>query len=194
MAELNTSTTETTIVAENTGGDQSQAVNSAKGENAVSTTDGVQSEKTFTQAEMDKVIADRLAREKKNLPDKKRLEAFKAWEDSQKTAEEKQADIIAQAEKSKADAEQRAIEFEAKYTAISKGVKADAVEDVIALAKAKVTDTVTLDKAIDEVIKKYPQFSGNAPVITTGVKTNNGGSNVSGVEAAFLARNPDLKL
>lgn len=194
MAELNTSTTETTIVAENTGGDQSQVVSSAKGENTVSTTDGVQPEKTFTQAEMDKVIADRLAREKKNIPDKKRLEAFKAWEDSQKTAEEKQSEAISTAEKAKIEAEQRATDFEAKYTAISKGVKADAVEDIIALAKAKVTDTVTLDKAIDEVIKKYPSFKGEIQTVTTGVKTNNNGTNISGVEAAFLARNPDLKL
>lgn len=193
MAELNTSTTETTIVAENTGGDPSQAVN-PKGENAVSTTDGVQSEKTFTQAEMDKVIADRLAREKKNIPDKKRLEAFKAWEDSQKTVEEKQSEAISNAEKAKLEAEQRASDFEAKYTAISKGVKSDAVEDIIALAKAKVTDTVTLDKAIDEVIKKYPSFKGEIQTITTGTKTNNNGTNISGVEAAFLARNPDLKL
>lgn len=193
MEEVNTSTTETTIVAENTGGDQSQAVNS-KGENAVSTTDGVQSEKTFTQAEMDKVIADRLAREKKNIPDKKRLEAFKAWEDSQKTVVEKQNEAISNAEKAKLEAEQRATDFEAKYTAISKGVKSDAIEDVIALAKAKVTDTVTLDKAIDEAIKKYPSFKGEIQTITTGVKTNNNGSNLSGVEAAFLARNPGIKL
>lgn len=194
MAELNTSTTDTANAAENTGGDPSQAVSSAKGENAVSTTDGVQSEKTFTQAEMDKVIADRLAREKKNLPDKKRLEAFKAWEDSQKTVEEKQNEAISTAEKAKIEAEQRATDFEAKYTAISKGVKADAVDDVIALAKAKVNDTTTLEQAIDSVIAKYPQFGGNVPVITTGVKTNNNSTNISGVEAAFLARNPDLKL
>ena len=194
MAELNTSTTDTTIVAENTGGDQTQAVNSAKGENAVSTTDGVQSEKTFTQAEMDKVITDRLAREKKNIPDKKRLEAFKAWEDSQKTVEEKQSEAISMAEQAKIDAEQRAIEFEAKYTAIAKGVKSDAVEDVIALAKAKVTDNVTLEQAIESVMAKYPSIKGEIQTITTGVKTNNNGSNLSGVEAAFLARNPDLKL
>lgn len=194
MAELNTSTTETTIVAENTGGDSSQAVNS-KGENAVSTTDGVQSEKTFTQAEMDKVIADRLAREKKNLPSKEDLKAYKEWQDSQKTDEQKQNEAITNAEKAKSEAEQRASEFEAKYTAMSKGVKSDAVDDVIALAKVKVSDATTLEQAIDSVIAKYPQFGGNAPTITTGVKTNNNnGANLSGVEAAFLARNPDLKL
>jgi len=158
MAELNTSATDTATAVENTGGDQTQAVN-PKGENAVSTTDGVQSEKTFTQAEMDKVIADRLAREKKNIPDKKRLEAFKAWEDSQKTVEEKQSEAISMAEQAKIDAEQRAIEFEAKYTAIAKGVKSDTVEDVIALAKAKVTDNVTLEQAIESVMAKYPLLS-----------------------------------
>lgn len=83
-------------------------------------------------------------------------------------------------------------ELEAKYTAISKGVKAENVEDVIVLAMGRVTDTVTLDQAIDSVIKKYPSFSSSA--ITTGVPSGGGTSKISGVEAAFLARNPGLKI
>ena len=76
--------------------------------------------------------------------------------------------------------------FSAIFFIDDKELKKDVVE--------KVTDTVTLDKAIDEVIKKYPSFKGEIQTITTGMKTNNNGSNLSGVEAAFLARNPDLKL
>ncbi len=59
-----------------------------------------------------------------------------------------------------------------KLAAVSKGVKADAIADVIALAKTKVTDKVPMEQAIDEVIKKYPQFTASAePPITTGTKT-----------------------
>lgn len=154
-------------------------------------------EKTFTQAEMDKVIADRLAREKAKLPTKEELAAFKKWRDENKTAEEKTADEIKAANEAKSAAEQKAAQLEAKYTAMTKGVKSDAVDDVIALALGKVSETVTLEQAIDGVIAKYPQFSGAvpaAPGITTGVITkNNGNGELSGVEAAFYNKNPELK-
>lgn len=70
--------------------------------------------------------------------------------------------------------------LEAKYTAVSKGVKLEAVEDVIALAKNKVSNKVTLEQAIESVIEKYPQF-GTAPdkPSTTGVTTPNNGSPAS---------------
>ena len=126
--------------------------------------------------------------------EKAELEEYRKWKESKKTNEEKQKDALTKAEKARLDAESKVLDYEAKFLAIKSGVSADNVDDVIALAKAKVTDTVTLDKAIDEVIKKYPSFKGEIQTITTGMKTNNNGSNLSGVEAAFLARNPDLKL
>lgn len=126
--------------------------------------------------------------------EKAELEEYRKWKESKKTNEEKQKDALTKAEKARLEAESKVSDYEAKFLAIKSGVSADNVDDVIALAKAKVTDTVTLDKAIDEVIKKYPSFKGEIQTITTGRKTNNNGSNLSGVEAAFLARNPDLKL
>lgn len=150
-------------------------------------------EKTFTQAELDKIVTERIAREKAKLPTKEELAEYKKWRDENKTAEEKTAEEIKAANEAKAAAEQRAADFEAKYTAMNKGVKSEAVEDVIALARVKVSDSVTLEQAIDEVIKKYPQFSGSAPTITTSVP-NSSGAKISGVEAAFLAKNPGLKI
>ena len=77
-------------------------------------------------------------------------------------------------------------------------MNAEAVDDVIALAIPKVDDNTTMEKAIDAVIAKYPSFcsaKSEAPKgITTGVSFGNGGgSQLSGVEAAFYAKNPDLK-
>ena len=73
------------------------------------------------------------------------------------------------------------------------------MDDVIALAMNKVDDNTPIDKAIDAVIAKYPSFcsaKSEAPKgITTGVSFGNGGgSQLSGVEAAFLAKNPGLKI
>ena len=199
MAETNTNTTVTeTNKAENSGGDPKQAVSPKQGEKAVSTNEGA--EKTFTQAEVDKIINQRLERQKKGMPSEEELKAYKAWKDSQKSAEELSQEKISAAENRAAEAEKKAAAAEAKAYAYSKGVSAEAVDDVIALAMAKVSDDVSIDKAIEGVIAKYPSFcsakSEPQKGITTGVSFGNGsgGSQLSGVEAAFYAKNPDLKI
>lgn len=149
-------------------------------------------EKTFTQKEVDDIVKQRLERAKKDMPTKEELANFKEWQISQKNVEEKHSEELIKANKEKSDALDRALNAEAKLTAISKGVKSDYVDDVIALAKIKVSDTVTLDQAIDSIIVKYPAFKGVSS--TTGVSTANNTRSVSGVEAEFLKRNPDLKI
>jgi hydroxymethylpyrimidine/phosphomethylpyrimidine kinase len=47
--------------------------------------------KTFTQEEVDNLIESRLARAKKQMPNKEEIEAFKQWKESQKTEAEKLA-------------------------------------------------------------------------------------------------------
>ena len=126
------------------------------------------------------------------------MDAFHKWQDSQKTAEQLSTEKISAAESRAAEAEKKAAAAEAKAYAYSKGVNAEAVDDVIALAIPKVDDNTTMEKAIEAVIAKYPSFcsaKSEAPKgITTGVSFGNGGgSQLSGVEAAFYAKNPDLK-
>ena len=186
------STTET-----NSGGDPTQAVN-PKGEKAVSTPEPEQAAKTFTQAEVNEIVKQRLERQKKGQPTKEEMDAFHKWQDSQKTAEQLSAEKISAAQTAASEAEKRAQAAEAKCLAFSKGVSNEAVEDVIALAIPKVDDNTTMEKAIEAVIAKYPSFcsaKSEAPKgITTGVSFGNGGgSQLSGVEAAFYAKNPDLK-
>lgn len=132
-----------------------------------------QPEKTYTKAELDAA----LAQERKNAPSADELKAFNDWKESQKTEQEKTAEKIRLAAEAQTAAEQKAALLEAKYTAVSKGVKPEAVEDVIALAKNKVSDTVTLEQAIENVIEKYPQFgAASDKPATTGVTTPNNGS------------------
>ncbi len=191
MAEETNTTVTETPQAENSGGDpQGNAENAA----AVSTNEGA--EKTFTQKELDEIVKQRLERERKGMPTKDEMKAFKAWQDSQKTAEQLSAEKVTAAENGKAEAEKRAEAAEARCTAYSKGVKPEAVDDVIALAMAKVGDDKTVEQAIDEVIKKYPSFCGASEPkgITTGVDLSGGSKNKDGVEAAFFARNPHIKL
>lgn len=80
-------------------------------------------EKTFTQAEVDRIIADRLKREDvKGL--KQKAAEFDKLSEAQKTAEQKAADAQKAAEQRASEAEARAIRYQ---VAAEKGIsKADA--------------------------------------------------------------------
>lgn len=148
-------------------------------------------EKSFTQAELDNVVKERIAREKKNLPSKEELKAYKEWQDSKKTDEEKTNEKITKAEKAVLDAEQRATALEAKVSCLSKGVNADSTDDVVALAQRLVSDDVDINKAIDTVLKKYPSFkttptTETKPKVTTGTETKQtGADNDEALRKAF---------
>jgi hypothetical protein len=114
--------------------------------------------KTFTQEELDAIVKERVARAKKGQPSKDDLEAFNAWKESQKTEEEKKNEALTNAEKARLAAEEKAAALEAKVTCLSKGVIATSVDDVVTLAKAMVTDELTIEQAIDKVLEKYPSF------------------------------------
>lgn len=203
MAEANTTVTETNKAENGStgayGGDPTQAVKGGANlpEKAVSTSEPEQTAKTFTQAELDAIVKQRLERAAKGQPSKEEMEAFRKWQDSRKTAEQLSQEKISAAENGRADAEKKLAAAEAKCCAYSKGVTAEAVDDVIALAMAKVSDDMPIEKAIDAVISKYPSFCSakSAPQgVTTGVSFGNGGKQPSGVEAAFLAKNPNIKI
>lgn len=129
---------------------------------------------------------------KPDTPTQEELAAFRKWQESQQSEAEKQAAAISKAEKARLAAEAKAAAAELKLSALSKGVTAEALDDVIALARTKISDSVTAEQAIEAIVQKYPQFGAG---VTTGVHTGSGGTdNLSGVEAAFYAKNPDLKI
>ncbi|WP_462283199.1 hypothetical protein [Ruminococcus champanellensis] len=129
---------------------------------------------------------------KPDAPTPEELAAFRKWQESQRSDAEKQAAAISKAEKARLAAEAKAAAAELKLSALSKGVAAEALDDVIALARTKISDSVTAEQAIESIVQKYPQFGAG---VTTGVHTGSGGTdNLSGVEAAFYAKNPDLKI
>lgn len=61
---------------------------------AEGTPEGDAAAKTYTQAELDALIAARVKREKSNAPSAEELKQFKAWQESQKTEAEKQAALV----------------------------------------------------------------------------------------------------
>ena len=86
-----------------------------------------QQEKTFTQAELDKVIADRLARERAKMPPQDELKAFNEWKKSQQTEAEK----AAEREKEYQAQQSRNTELQHELSVIKAGVKAEDAEYVL---------------------------------------------------------------
>ena len=169
--ETNTNATETKNMAENSGGDPKG--DTEKSADAVSTPESEQAEKTFTQKELDEIVKQRLDRAKKDMPSKDELKAFREWKDSQKTAEEKAAEQLAEVAAARDSAEREKNRLEIKVSCLSKGVDVDAVDDVIALAERFIDDDTTIEKAVEKVLEKYPSFRSavKVPGITTGTKT-----------------------
>ncbi|HFI0083531.1 TPA: hypothetical protein ACGOR9_001182 [Streptococcus suis] len=95
---------------------------------------------------------------------KNALAAYAKWQESQKSEADKQAEALAAKDKELANAQAENKILASKLAALSKGVNADAVDDVIALAERLVTDDVSIDDAIGRVLAKYPQFGKQEPV------------------------------
>ena len=109
-------------------------------------------EKKYTQKDIDEAVKKRLAREKRK------------WQRGQEQPkEEKPADPGKEgpdADKKVKAAEAKARSLELKWACLDHDVRKDCVDDVLALAQVHVSKNPELDieDAIDEVLKKYPQF------------------------------------
>jgi hypothetical protein len=79
-----------------------------------------------------------------------------------------------------------------KLSAAKRGIAFEAIDDAVMLAAARSNEETDFETAIDEIVRKYPVF-GNAKA-TTGIETKGSVPHLSGVEAAFLRKNPGLKL
>ena len=105
-------------------------------------------EKTLTQAEVDKAIEKRLAREKK----KWLKEQTEVKDDNKGQADPENPKLK--------EAEEKATLLETKMLVYEAGVTKDSVDDVIALARAYANDDTDIEEAIEKVLEKYPQFKG----------------------------------
>lgn len=86
------------------------------------------------------------------------VQAYKEWQESQKTEQQKIAEQLESIKGEKTTIEQQYADLQAENLALKTGVIADSVEDVVALAKVKVTDEKDIETAIKEVVEKYPNF------------------------------------
>lgn len=128
----------------------------------------LEQEKTFTQADVDKLIQSRLDRERKKYPSEEEITAYRRWKDSQQTEQERQAkrDKDLADSKSALTAAQAEIEQmkRDKYV-LAKGLTGDDAEFIAFKALKMVDDKTTFEQAVDRLTenRQKVKFDWAAP-------------------------------
>lgn len=171
-------------------GDQTPTEQSGGQENETGTATEKAEEKLFRQEDVNNIVAREAKKAQEKLLKelgiddfenaKDGLAKFREWQESQKTEQEKQQEKLQELQTSNETLANENANLKAQISAMKVGVKAESVEDVIALAERLVNDETTIDDAIKQVIEKYPQFAQDEeeqkPNFTTGQHQTNGNS------------------
>lgn len=169
--------------------------------------DQEENEKKFSQKDVDDAVKKRLAREKRKWQRDQQKKAGKKPNGKVKTGEDSNKDDDVETQELR-DKAAKADEMEMKWTCLEHDVDKSCVDDVLALARVHMAkdEDMDIEDAIDEVLKKYPQFKesskekdeeedeGETQNRSWGQRQNGRRKKTSGVEAAFLKRNPGLKI
>ena len=161
-----------------------------------------QEEKKFSQKDMEDAVKKRLARERRKWQREQQKKAAVKPEIGETSSEKEESEETKELREKASKAE----EMELKWTCLEHDVDKSCVDDVLALARVHMAKDKDMDieDAIDKVLKKYPQFKtssgkdedeeetkGNK---AWGERQKGRAKKVTGVEAAFLKKNPGLKI
>ena len=128
----------------------------------------LEQEKTFTQADVDKMIQTRLDRERKKYPSEEEITAYRTWKDGQQTEQERQAKRDKELADSKSALTAAQAEIEQmkrdKYV-MSKGLTGDDAEFITFKALKMVDDKTTFEQAVDKLTenRQKVKFDWTAP-------------------------------
>ena len=128
----------------------------------------LEQEKTFTQADVDKMIQSRLDRERKKYPSEEEITAYRTWKDGQQTEQERQAKRDKELADSKSALTAAQAEIEQmkrdKYV-LSKGLTGDDAEFIAFKALKMVDDKTTFEQAVDKLTenRQKVKFDWTAP-------------------------------
>ncbi len=178
LENQNTNTGESTNNAEGTGNVDTQTTNQNEG----------QAEKTFTQEELNKIVQERLDKEKKKMPSKEDLKAFKDWKESQKTAEEKQAEKEAEYQKTLNELNT----LKQTNAVLEAGVNKDDVDYVLFKVSKMEGD---FDENLTKFLKDNPKYKESEPEgqKATGTQVKKINSQNDGVLGILASKHPDMK-
>ena len=179
LENQNTNTGEGTN-AQGTGNVDTQTTNQNEG----------QAEKTFTQEELDKIVQDRLDREKKKMPSKEELKAFKNWQEGQKTAEQKQAEKDAEYKKTLEELNN----LKQTNAVLEAGVNKDDADYVLfKVSKMEGEFEENLAKFLKDNPKYLKQELETTEPKATGAPVKSISSNNDGVLGILASKHPDMK-
>ena len=180
LENQNTNTGESTNNAEGTGNVDTQTTNQNEG----------QAEKTFTQEELNKIVQERLDKEKKKMPSKEDLKAFKDWKESQKTAEEKQAEKEAEYQKTLNELNT----LKQTNAILEAGVNKDDADYVLfKVGKMEGEFEENLAKFLKDNPKYLKQELEQAEPKATGTPVRTISSGNDGVLGILASKHPDMK-
>lgn len=149
-----------------------------------------QAEKTFTQEELNKIVQDRLDKEKKKMPSKEELKAFKEWQESQKTAEQKQAEKDAEYQKTLNELNT----LKRTNAVLEAGVnKYDADYVLFKVGKMEGEFDENLAKFLKDNPKYLKQELETTEPKATGAPVKSISSNNDGVLGILASKHPDMK-
>lgn len=153
---------------------------------------GNEPEKTFTQAELDAIVKERLARAAKGLPAKDELTAFKKWQEEQKAEGLKSDDKLKKLE----EYEQKLQAYEQREKVRAANVEGRFIDFVVFEANRRMNKNTDFEAALKAYLAENPNYLAGNPFSfgAGGYRQGWSGQQLSGVEAEFLKRNPDLKL
>lgn len=170
--------------------------------------DQEENEKKFSQKDVEDVVKKRLAREKRKWQREQQKKAGKKPNGKVKTGEGSDKDDDDAETQELRDKAAKADEMEMKWTCLEHDVDKACVDDVLALARVHMAkdEDMDIEDAIDEVLKKYPQFKEaskdkndeeedeeETKNKSWGQRQSGRRRKMSGVEAAFYDRNPGLR-
>mgnify|MGYP006920292542 FL=1 len=113
-------------------------------------------EKTFSQADVDKMIQARLDRERKKYPTEEEITAYRTWKDGQQTEQERQAKRdkeLADSKSALTAAQTELAQVKREKYVLSKGLTGDEAEFITFKAQKMVDDKTTFEQAVDELTK-----------------------------------------
>ena len=118
--------------------------------------------KTFTQEEVDAIVARRVSKATKGMPDEQELTAFRSWKDSQQTEQQRMNTLTQERDKAVVDlaaAMAMVEQYQHEKVMLRKGVPAEDVDYYVFKAEQLVGDDKTFEQAADEFIasRKPPE-------------------------------------
>lgn len=145
--------------------DETENNNSGNNDSDNEENDSSKEEKTFTQAQVNRMMAKEKNQGRNSVynelgikpGDKKTLAMIKSFIESQKTDEQKAAEVEQNSNKELEEANRKVIIAEAKAEAMMLGIKKQYVEDAVTLVIAKIeNEEADAKTALGELKSKYP--------------------------------------